>query len=373
MRLNSRHNQTLIALVIISSSGIFSSVPAAYSQSPFPEIGTYHNSQYNFQVTFARGWTGVPVEQGSLVYITAYSPSSFYDGITLKISPDSKVMYRDLQSELGSASTQNGISIPVKDESGNIIEYAMFGGEATKVKSITINGFTWLTRGATSIEAFTDSGGSASGVVAVTDLGSFALQLGATGSTNWEDLLQVMASLSTGSPTPPPPTPDPAPTVVLGNPSEFSKGVYLVNFRTDAQSVDSSILVMTPNRNASLFSLIYPTKSLAFIIEPRSLSVSSSDDVTIILGDVLKAPYTVFVDEKPYEQAILTPAHTQMGSDGQQYKVPDAVTISSLPPGFYNVRIIGTEVVPEFPAGALILITTAVGIVAVLARIKVIG
>ncbi len=112
---------------------------------------------------------------------------------------------------------------------------------------------------------------------------------------------------------------------------------------------------ISSNSNINEFKFDHEDKSISLVVEGKDDTLGVTD---IYLGDVLKGPYTVTVNGTPIEYI---PIREQDGTEGIRIVYTHSTK---------EIKIIGTEVIPEFPIAVLPILAIILGAAILITRNK---
>jgi hypothetical protein len=118
--------------------------------------------------------------------------------------------------------------------------------------------------------------------------------------------------------------------------------------------IEAEIKIST-NSEIKDFQFVEADKSIAFKVDGEDGSIGMVD---VYLSNVLKEPYTVTLDGEPVETIQIV---DEEGNEGVKIIYMHSV---------HDIKIIGTEVVPEFPIAVLPILALIIGVAAFMVRSK---
>jgi hypothetical protein len=317
--------QAFLAVVLLLLPTI---AVSAYAQGMPTEVsGTYVNEELGVEITFPDGWSGFEVSQTSETTLVATSPGGLSESDPATMKTISLLITDKAARDINDPSSLTQEVIDCNQPS--IESRSVAGVQGTQI-TVDCPGSDQKWR-MVAVE-------TADNIVAVMFMApsaEFDSNIGAFDSAVGS--LQIQGASNSGG----------IPTTPTEEEPTASMQSVMVAGETIQVSLESSSAV-------SDFALNEESKTVSFKTD------GAGSETTVAVGKVLEGPYTVMLDGEAttdYEES----------TDSQGTKTITTTHGS----GAHEVSISGTQVVPEFPLPLLGGIAVAVGIVAVIGRVRI--
>lgn len=329
------HLKYFVVSTIMFSLAAVSMLSLAYAQyGDVPDIpqmkeisGNYVNDDAGVRITFPSTWSGIQMEtsQGTLVTVAPGGMSSGQPSQVMNLIISDKTKVKEAPSDPTQGKSQC---------------------DTPSVKSISVSG----SDGTETIMTCTDDSGKKSKIKVVSaqteerwiSVMFMAPILEFDGSVSkFDDAVKTLSILNVMASENPTPEDTASKAVLESSTMKVMVGGKSVDVPVKSSSLVTNLTVGEENKTVSF-----------------SASGNSHGTTSIALGNVLKGPYAVMVDDQVT----------------QDYNMTDAQTLElSYSSGIHNVSISGTQVVPEFPVAVVGIIAAVVGMVAIIGRTKLFG
>lgn len=327
------YNGLIISILLIT--------PILYAEAQIPEIpefkevsGRYVNEALGVEVTFPDGWSGMeipsmPLLNNSILTMVSVTPGSMDDISETNISTITLVAYSGEKIKTTQTNEPNVESEPkcnilsfetkqVNNVEGMLIEIECNIEEQS------------ITYGMKMFNVYQE----------IDDrINSISLMYMANKDVYNEHLNEFDNTLNTLK-------------VSNAKPLSFKSSGIVESVNVEGNNIDIKI---SSSSKITDFEFDAENKAITFKVEGENNSVGITD---IYLGDVLQGPYTVTINDKvAYYQTIID----ENGKEGIRIIYTHSIK---------DIKIIGTQVVPEFPLSILPMLALITGVAIFMARIK---
>ena len=342
-----RSHLSIVAYGAVVVFGLFllTATTSVYAQSSVKELsGTYVNRDAGVEVTFPDGWSG-NVSESRLQLEGLVIPGGFTGveptkAITLVMYPKPSDTKRDPFDQSKATNGRSDCDVP-----SSIEHRTVSGVDAADVMvECKDMGFTLRTIGVETNDKWFALAYYAPTTEFAADVGNFEATV---------DSLKVHGAVN----------------------ATFGLGGLLKITHSDVVTAGGKPVEIKFATSSDIFEtqLDEATKTLTFRYIGGNVSAVEYTDTEVLVGTVLKGPYVVMVDdiEATSQGAFYYPGiKIRFFSTSIAYPGIETIIVQELP-GEHEVKITGTQVVPEFPTAALGVIAALGGLASLIGRNKI--